>query len=403
MRVAEQMASKAAAARLRLCLAGRDEAKLKALAERLPGGGGIGVLGGIDVGDAASVQRLAASGRLLLNCVGPYRWGRPAGAGAALFTPARPLRRASSHSLPPAPGPPTPPPRPPTLYPLGPRLRFYGEPVFRAAAEAGTDYLDLCGEPEFIERMELACSDAARASGALMACASAFDSVRRRRVGGGEGGTACRRDCSRPALDSTTRATSRPTLRPAHRRSTRPFRRPLPGAQRPGHGAGVPGVQGARGAVVGRVGHPGVGAKGAAHPLRHLVRAGPGRRRAVDRSSRRPCVRQCCCSPKQGLGRSLTACPAPPRPQGGGRPRHRVCAQPCARAQGGQGRGAREATQAGGAAPQGGSGARVGQGAGRLHAAVPGWVLEGRGARAGGGFPVPAAAAAFVAEGARAC
>jgi short subunit dehydrogenase-like uncharacterized protein len=29
---------------------------------------------------------------------------------------------------------------------VGP-YRFYGEPVVKACAEAGTDYLDLCGEP----------------------------------------------------------------------------------------------------------------------------------------------------------------------------------------------------------------------------------------------------------------
>jgi saccharopine dehydrogenase-like NADP-dependent oxidoreductase len=29
---------------------------------------------------------------------------------------------------------------------VGP-FRFYGEPVARACAEAGTDYLDICGEP----------------------------------------------------------------------------------------------------------------------------------------------------------------------------------------------------------------------------------------------------------------
>jgi short subunit dehydrogenase-like uncharacterized protein len=80
MRVAEEMASKAAAARLRLAFAGRDEARLKALAARLPGGGAVGVVAGIDVNDAASVQRMVSSCRLLLNCVGPYRCG---GAGLA--------------------------------------------------------------------------------------------------------------------------------------------------------------------------------------------------------------------------------------------------------------------------------------------------------------------------------
>ena len=36
---------------------------------------------------------------------------------------------------------------------VGP-YRLYGEAVVRACAESGTDYLDICGEPEFMERME---------------------------------------------------------------------------------------------------------------------------------------------------------------------------------------------------------------------------------------------------------
>jgi len=127
MRVAEEVLAKARAAKLRIGLAGRDEAKLRAAAQRLPGGDAADIIAGVDVADPASVQRMVGCCRLLLNCVGPYR--------------------------------------------------FYGEPVFKAAAEAGTDYLDLCGEPEFIERMELLYADAAKRSGAIMACASAFDSV----------------------------------------------------------------------------------------------------------------------------------------------------------------------------------------------------------------------------------
>ncbi|KAI8477053.1 MAG: Saccharopine dehydrogenase-domain-containing protein [Monoraphidium minutum] len=128
-RVAEELLAKAAAASppLRVGLAGRGEAKLRALAQRMPGGGGAAILAGVDVSDPESVARMAAATRVLVNCVGPYR--------------------------------------------------FYGEPVFKAAAEAGTDYLDLCGEPEFIERMELDYGPSAAASGALMACAAAFDSV----------------------------------------------------------------------------------------------------------------------------------------------------------------------------------------------------------------------------------
>ena len=37
---------------------------------------------------------------------------------------------------------------------VGP-YRFYGEQVVKACVEAGTHYLDITGEPEFIERMQL--------------------------------------------------------------------------------------------------------------------------------------------------------------------------------------------------------------------------------------------------------
>ncbi|PKA49762.1 putative mitochondrial saccharopine dehydrogenase-like oxidoreductase [Apostasia shenzhenica] len=59
---------------------------------------------------------------------------------------------------------------------VGP-FRLYGEPVVAACVEAGTDYLDICGEPEFMERMEAEFHDRAKKTGALVVSACGFDSV----------------------------------------------------------------------------------------------------------------------------------------------------------------------------------------------------------------------------------
>jgi short subunit dehydrogenase-like uncharacterized protein len=59
---------------------------------------------------------------------------------------------------------------------VGPYL-LYGEPLVRACAEEGTDYVDLTGEPEFVDRMYVAHHDAAVASGARIVHACGFDSV----------------------------------------------------------------------------------------------------------------------------------------------------------------------------------------------------------------------------------
>ncbi|WIA42239.1 hypothetical protein OEZ86_008256 [Tetradesmus obliquus] len=112
---------------LRITIAGRSSSKLQALAQQLGAADRLQVLGGVDVTKPESLQAMAQATRLLLCCVGPFR--------------------------------------------------LYGEPVLAAAAAARTDYLDICGEPEFIERMELRYSAAAAASGALMASAAGFDSV----------------------------------------------------------------------------------------------------------------------------------------------------------------------------------------------------------------------------------
>lgn len=59
---------------------------------------------------------------------------------------------------------------------VGP-YRLYGDPVVRACVEAGTDYLDVSGEPEFIERVEADYFEAARASGCYVLSAAGFDSI----------------------------------------------------------------------------------------------------------------------------------------------------------------------------------------------------------------------------------
>ncbi|MEU5211024.1 saccharopine dehydrogenase NADP-binding domain-containing protein [Streptomyces sp. NPDC020742] len=59
---------------------------------------------------------------------------------------------------------------------VGPYLR-HGEPLVAACAAAGTDYADLTGEPEFIDRMYLRHEATARSTGARLVHASGFDSV----------------------------------------------------------------------------------------------------------------------------------------------------------------------------------------------------------------------------------
>ncbi len=59
---------------------------------------------------------------------------------------------------------------------VGPYLQ-HGEPLVAACAAAGTDYLDLTGEPEFVDRMYLAHHDSAVASGARLVHACGFDSI----------------------------------------------------------------------------------------------------------------------------------------------------------------------------------------------------------------------------------
>jgi len=109
---------------LRWALAGRNRAKLEALAERL----GVDVpLLHADVNEDASLRAVAESARVVITTVGPYV--------------------------------------------------TYGEPLVAACAAAGTDCVDLTGEPEFVDRMYVRHHAEAATSRARIVHACGFDSI----------------------------------------------------------------------------------------------------------------------------------------------------------------------------------------------------------------------------------
>jgi len=59
---------------------------------------------------------------------------------------------------------------------VGP-YQLHGEPLLRACAESGTDYVDLCGEPGWMAAMIPRHDAAARASGARLVFSCGFDSI----------------------------------------------------------------------------------------------------------------------------------------------------------------------------------------------------------------------------------
>ncbi|WP_421789745.1 saccharopine dehydrogenase family protein [Hyphobacterium sp.] len=62
------------------------------------------------------------------------------------------------------------------LTTVGP-YQLYGEPLLAACAEAGTDYVDLCGEPAWMAQMIVKYQDQAEKSGARLVFSCGFDSV----------------------------------------------------------------------------------------------------------------------------------------------------------------------------------------------------------------------------------
>lgn len=59
---------------------------------------------------------------------------------------------------------------------VGP-YRFFGEPVVKACVEAGADYVDISGEPQFLEGMQLKYYDEARKKGVYIVSAAGWDSI----------------------------------------------------------------------------------------------------------------------------------------------------------------------------------------------------------------------------------
>ena len=110
---------------LRWALAGRSLSRLEAVRDSL-GAADVELIQA-DVHDASSLVALAARARVVITTVGPY-------------------------------------------------LEF-GEPLVKACAEAGTDYVDLTGEPEFVDTMFVKYDAVARANGARIVHACGFDSI----------------------------------------------------------------------------------------------------------------------------------------------------------------------------------------------------------------------------------
>ena len=111
-------------------IAGRSRDKLEALKRDLvaidPTCAAVGVIEA-DVGDPASLARLAASTRVVATTVGPYA--------------------------------------------------KYGEAVVQACVDAGTDYVDITGEPAFVQSMIDRYDEAARAKGVRIVNCCGFDSI----------------------------------------------------------------------------------------------------------------------------------------------------------------------------------------------------------------------------------
>ena len=120
---AEYLAA-AAPASTRWALAGRNPRKLAALRDRL--GADVGILEA-DAEDPRGLRRVAERSRVVVSTVGPY-------------------------------------------------VR-YGQPLMGACAETGTDYVDLSGEPEFVDVAYLRHHATAERTGARLVHACGFDSV----------------------------------------------------------------------------------------------------------------------------------------------------------------------------------------------------------------------------------
>ena len=116
---------------LRWALVGRNRGKLEAVNSSLAPLLGSGVPASellvADAADAVALAKVAEAAKVVVTTVGPYA--------------------------------------------------LYGEPLVAACAAAGTDYVDLTGEPEFVDRMWLGYHKQAQRSGARLVHCCGFDSI----------------------------------------------------------------------------------------------------------------------------------------------------------------------------------------------------------------------------------
>ena len=114
---------------IKWAVSGRDESKLKRVLGEVPADHKCADAGVIicDVKDELSLLGMAGKGKVVLNCVGPYR--------------------------------------------------FSGEAVVKACLAKGTHHIDVSGEPQFLETMQLRYHKEAKEKGVYVIGACGFDSI----------------------------------------------------------------------------------------------------------------------------------------------------------------------------------------------------------------------------------
>ena len=107
--------------KLKIAIAGRSAKKLEEISKR-----GLEIIEA-DVNDQESLNAMCKRSKVVINCVGPFR--------------------------------------------------FFGKQVVRACVENGTSYCDISGEPEFIEKCFVEFEEKAKETGCVVVSACGFDSV----------------------------------------------------------------------------------------------------------------------------------------------------------------------------------------------------------------------------------
>ena len=124
--VAEYLQAEYGGSGLKWAMAGRNAEKLQTVAGEMKIGGNVAVITA-NSDEPESLAALAARTKAIITTVGPYQ--------------------------------------------------LYGEPLVKACAEAGTDYVDLCGEPAWMKDMIDRYDVAAKKSGARIVLSCGFDSI----------------------------------------------------------------------------------------------------------------------------------------------------------------------------------------------------------------------------------